>query len=65
MVYTGFHLGAGRVVTVAPQAVWTGLAVASGVALLGMTIMGCAMEPAYHSTFYKHQSFRALLNKLW
>ena len=65
MVYTGFYLGADDVVAAAPQHVWAGLAIASGVAVLGMAVMGCAMEPAYRQTFYKPLSLHKLLDKLW
>ena len=65
MVCTGFYLGADNVVAAAPQQVWAGLAIASGVAVLGMAVMGCAMEPAYRQTFYKSLSFRKVLDKLW
>ena len=65
MVYTGFYLGADDVVAAAPQQVWAGLVIASGAAVLGMAVMGCAMEPAYRHTFYKPLSLRKLLDKLW
>ena len=65
MVYTGFYLGADDVVAAAPQHVWAGLAVASGVAVLGMAVMGCVMESEYRQTFYKPLSFRKMVDKLW
>ena len=65
MVYTGFYLGAENVVAAAPQHVWAGLAVTSGTAVLGMVVMGCAMEPAYRQSFYQPRSFRKLIDKLW
>ena len=65
MVYTGFFLGGGNVMRAAPRHVWVGLAIASGVSVLGMAVMGCAMEPAYRQTFYKPLSLRKLLDNLW
>ena len=65
MVYTGLYLGGGDVIAAAPQHVWAGLAVASGVAVVGITIMGCTMNPSHRHTFYRPCSLRKLLGKLW
>ena len=63
MVYTGLYLGGGQ--SLSTQYVWAGLAIASGVAVLGMVVMGCAMNDTRRHTFYKPLSFRTLVNKLW
>ena len=65
MVYSGFYLGGGNVVAVTPQHVWAGLAVASGVAVHGMIVMGCAMDARYRHTFYRPFSFKRALGQLW
>ena len=65
MVYTGFYLGGSDMVAVAPQRVWAGLAIASGVAILGIAVMGCAMEPAHRQTFYTPNSFKKMVDTLW
>jgi hypothetical protein len=64
MTYTGFYLGGNRVVA-APQLAWMGLAIGSSVAILGMVMMGCAMNATHRHTFYKPCSLRALVDTLW
>ena len=63
MVYTGLYLA--HDVVAAPQHVWAGLGVASGVAVLGIAVMGCAMNSSHRKTFFKPLSYRELNDKLW
>jgi hypothetical protein len=66
MVYTAFYLGGSQVMMmVSSQYVWIGLAIATGVAFLGMVMMGCGMNANRRSTFYKPLPMRNLLNKMW
>jgi len=64
MVYSGFYLGGSRVVADTQHA-WMGLAIGSGVAVLGMAMMGCAMNATHRHTFYKPRPLCTLLDTLW
>eukprot|EP00618_Florenciella_parvula_P016977 CAMPEP_0119473200 /NCGR_PEP_ID=MMETSP1344-20130328/4942_1 /TAXON_ID=236787 /ORGANISM="Florenciella parvula, Strain CCMP2471" /LENGTH=2127 /DNA_ID=CAMNT_0007506261 /DNA_START=134 /DNA_END=6517 /DNA_ORIENTATION=- len=64
MVYSGFYLGGNRVV-LDTQHVWMSLAIGSGVAVLGMVMMGGVMNAAHRQTFYKPRSLRTLIDTLW
>ena len=65
MVYTGFSLGAGRVVAAAPPHVWAAIAIASGTAVLGIVTIACAMNKSHRHSFFRPISFKKLLDQLW
>jgi len=65
MVYTGFYIGSDHIISAAPNHIWMGVAVASGVALMGMVMMGCTMNATHRHTFYKHKSMAHLIDETW
>ena len=65
MVYAAFTLGDSQAIAVAQSLVWVMLAVTTAISVVGMVMMGFAMNSSHRHTFYKHLSLCSLLDQLW
>ena len=64
MVYAGYILG-GSQVTLPLSLIRTVLIASTSTCIVGAVVMGLSMEPSHRHTFWRHRSFRTLMDETW